>query len=80
MSKKVGIVICNYNRCDTLKECVTAILESRFRDMDVYVVDNASRDDSVEMLHTFFENQVTVLVNDEILAAPAGLTEVFRRL
>jgi DNA replication protein DnaC len=48
--KKVGIVICNYNKADMVKNCIQAVLENRFRDYDVFVVDNASTDASVSVI------------------------------
>ena len=41
--KKIGIVICNFNKVDKVLECIQCILENKFRDYDLYV-DNASTD------------------------------------
>ena len=42
--KKIGIVICNFNKVDKVLECIQCILENKFTDYDLYVVDNASTD------------------------------------
>ncbi len=38
--KKIGIVICNYNKEDAVLDCIQSVLESKFQDFDLYVVDN----------------------------------------
>lgn len=70
--KKIGIVICNYNKSEYLKNCVASILEQTFEDRDVYVVDNASTDDSVRMLRKCYANRVTVLCNEENMGGAGG--------
>ena len=46
--KKIGIVICNYNKKEYVVNCIQSVLESKTDDFDIYVVDNASTDGSVE--------------------------------
>ena len=46
--KKIGIVICNFNKVDKVLECIQCILENKFTDYDLYVVDNASTDGAPE--------------------------------
>jgi hypothetical protein len=41
--KKAGIVICNYNKEKEVLDCIQCILESRFTDYDLYVVDRPFR-------------------------------------
>ena len=48
--KKIGIVICNYNKENEVLECIQCILESKFTDFDLYVVDNGSTDHSVKRI------------------------------
>lgn len=50
----ISIIIVNYNRKDLLKNCLDAIRGQSFQDIEVIVVDNASQDDSVEMLRTYY--------------------------
>ncbi len=80
--KAVGIVICNYNKENCVLECIQCILESKFQDFDLYVVDNASTDDSVRRIREKYP-EVTVLVNEENLGGSGGfnrgLREVYAR-
>jgi hypothetical protein len=52
-SPTVSILIVNYNRAKLLKDCLeslTAVRETRF---EIVVVDNGSRDDSLEVLQQY---------------------------
>ena len=58
--KKIGIVICNYNKEDAVLECIQSILESRFQDFDLFVVDNGSTDQSVKRIKEKYASSVTL--------------------
>ena len=47
----IGVVICNYNKKDFVLQCVQSVLESKEKNFDIYVVDNASSDGSAEALN-----------------------------
>lgn len=76
--KKVGIVICNYNKVDCVLDCIQCILESRFQDFDLYVVDNASSDNSVAEIRKRYP-QVTLLVNEENRGGSGGFNRGLRQ-
>ena len=44
--KEIGVFICNYNKADFVVKCVQALKNQTYKDLDIYVVDNASEDDS----------------------------------
>ena len=81
--KKIGIVICNYNKQDYIVNCVNSVMRSSISDFDIYVVDNASTDHSVKVLQEEFGEQITLLVNTENLGGSGGfntgLREVLQR-
>ena len=52
---KVSVVIVNYNTSEQLKDCLNNLL-SQGIELEIIVVDNASSDDSVEMVRTNFPN------------------------
>lgn len=70
--KSIGIVICNYNKCEAVMKCIQSVLESKIQDFDIYVVDNASTDKSVESIQKQYNNQVNLLVNEENLGGSGG--------
>lgn len=75
--KQVGIVICNYNKADKVLECIQCVLENKYQDFDLYVVDNASTDNSVEEIRKHYP-QVELLVNPENLGGSGGFNRGLR--
>lgn len=63
--KKVGIVICNYNKKDKVLLCIQSLLEQKFQDFDLYVVDNASTDGAPAAIADKFGDNVIFLQNEE---------------
>lgn len=68
----VGVVICNFNKREYVINCIKSVLESSFQSMDIYVVDNASTDDSVEFIKKEYGNKVTLIVNKQNLGGSGG--------
>jgi hypothetical protein len=60
---QVAIVITNWNGRRFLQPCLDSILAQDFQDFEIYVVDNASTDDSVALLREHYP-QVQVLENE----------------
>jgi len=78
----MGIVICNYNKSSYVVNCIQSVLESTIQDFDIYVVDNASTDDSVAQIESHFclgnTPQVTILQNHENLGGSGGFNTGIR--
>ena len=70
--KKVGIVICNYNKAEYVVNCIQSVLESSMDDFDIYVIDNASSDDSAKRITEKFKERVTLIINPENLGGSGG--------
>lgn len=49
----LSIIIVNYNAREYLKKCIDSIFESKISDLEIIVVDNDSKDGSVEELEKF---------------------------
>lgn len=62
----LSVIIVNRNAKDLLKECLLSISQDRAMSIEIWVVDNASTDDSVQMVQTEFP-QVKLIVNKENL-------------
>lgn len=77
--KSVGIFICNYNKREFVVNCVKSILEQSFDDFDLFVVDNASTDDSVEKLKECYGDKITIIQNSENLGGSGGFNTGIRR-
>lgn len=74
----IGIVICNYNKRDFVVDCIRSVQESKVQDFDIYMVDNASADDSVEAVQREFGDSVTILQNKENLGGSGGFNTGLR--
>ena len=59
ITSKLGIVICNFNKQNDVLLCIQSVLESKFEDYHIYVVDNASSDDSVSLINQGMENAIS---------------------
>lgn len=69
---QLDLVILNYNRGDLLRACLTSIAAAHSRHtINVWVVDNASRDDSVALVRREFP-QVRLIVNERNSGFAAG--------
>lgn len=74
----IGIVICNYNKRDFVVDCIRSVQESKVQNFDIYMVDNASVDDSVEAVRKEFGDSVTILQNEENLGGSGGFNTGLR--
>lgn len=70
--KELAVVICNYNGGKDTVNCIRKVLNNSFSDMDVYVVDNASDDDSVGLIREAFGEKITLLHNADNLGGSGG--------
>jgi Predicted glycosyltransferases len=81
--KKVGIVICNYNKENAVLDCIQSILESDFQDFDLYVVDNGSTDKSVQRIEEKYPEGLVLIKNQDNLGGSGGfntgLREVYKK-
>jgi len=62
MSGNVSIIIVNFNAGQLLSDCVRAVLASTFP-VTVYIVDNASQDDSLYILQQIIDKRVHIIKN-----------------
>lgn len=76
LKKKTGIIILNYNSCDDTINCVNSVFnfsdEKRF--FEIYVVDNASTDESGNILVKKFNNysNISVILNSKNMGYACG--------
>jgi GT2 family glycosyltransferase len=73
MDKKVGIIILNWNSFDITKECLLSLqkLDIHGLTVTVYLVDNASTDNSGSKLHDHFP-KIKYIQNEENLGYTGG--------
>jgi hypothetical protein len=68
---RVSVVVVNYNGKHFLSDCFSAIFRQIYPPSEVIMVDNASRDDSLDFVRDNFP-QVTVLVNEANMGFAGG--------
>jgi len=68
----LSIIIVNYNSSDLLEQCLGSIYKhTKDIEFEVFVVDNASTDNSVEMVKTKFPQVKLIINNKNLLLTPA---------
>ncbi|MFG6376995.1 MAG: glycosyltransferase family 2 protein [Lachnospiraceae bacterium] len=77
--KNIGIIICNYNKKDYVLKCIESVLDQSFKNMDIYVVDNASEDGSAEAIQSQYKDRVSLIVNKENLGGSGGFNTGMRK-
>jgi GT2 family glycosyltransferase len=68
---QLSVILLNYNGARDTIDCVGSLRKSSFKDFEVVVVDNASSDDSVDLLKARCPD-VTLLVNNRNLGFAGG--------
>jgi hypothetical protein len=68
---KLGIVILHFNRAETTISCLQAVMVSDYRNYEVVIVDNGSKNDSVDFIRSQYPDQV-ILETGENLGYAGG--------
>jgi GT2 family glycosyltransferase len=69
LTPKVAILILNYNGIKWLPHCLSSVANTRYTNYEVYLIDNASSDGSVEFVHRNFPS-VRIIQNSSNLGFP----------
>lgn len=72
---KLGAVIVTYNRLELLKECIEACLKQSYLFQEIFIVNNASTDGTLEYLKTLKNPKIKVLNSKENLGGAYGFYE-----
>lgn len=65
MDKKVTIAIPTYNRSGLLKIALKSVLDQDYTDFNILVLDNASSDDTEEVVRSFTDSRITYVRNEK---------------
>ena len=69
---EVSVVVLNWNRAELLLECLESLAAQRFRDFEVIVVDQGSRDGSAAQVQARFGEAVRLIENPDNLGFAEG--------
>ncbi len=72
------VVIPSYNQAETLKEAIESALAQRHHDFSVVVSDNASQDNSAEVISQFDDPRLSAHVHSENLPKSANWNRAYR--
>lgn len=72
MNKKISIIIATYNRANDMVACLDSILASDYKNYEIIVVDNASTDNTIELLEQKYGNKIKLIKSDTNLMAGGG--------
>lgn len=64
---KLSIIIVSYNTRDFLKKCLDSLKKINFSDFEIIIVDNASKDGTIEYLESLSEKNLTFIKNPKNL-------------
>lgn len=76
---RISVIIVSYNTCDILRKCLDSLFENSGKhELEVFVVDNNSADNSTLMVKDNFKN-VSVIENNENLGFAAANNQAFEK-
>ncbi len=76
--QRVGVVTVTYNSADVLPEFFDSITRQSFQNFILYVVDNASKDESVKMAQSLGDPRIRIVANAENLGVAEGNNQGIR--
>lgn len=79
MQKKIAIIVSNYNCQRYLKECFESLLHQTYRDFEIYLLDNASTDDSIKFTSEHFPS-VKILAMDKNYGFAEGYNKAIEQV
>ncbi len=68
----IGVFICNYNGKEWVRRCIESLYRQTKKCFDIFVVDNASTDGSVESIKESYGEKVGILKNSENIGGAGG--------
>lgn len=71
-SVKVSVVISTFNRCDKLRRAIDSVLAQSFKDIEIIVVDNASTDQTTQMIKEITDERIQYVRHSSNLGGPAA--------
>ena len=75
----VSVVIPNYNGEKYLKACMESLMEQSLKADEIIIVDNASKDKSIEYIKENFEDKVTLVCMDKNYGFSKAVNEGIKR-
>ena len=58
--KKVSVIIVNKDRKEDLRNCLNSVIQQDYKAIEIFVIDNDSRDGSSEMVESEFKKVILI--------------------
>jgi GT2 family glycosyltransferase len=71
-SMKIGVVTVTYNSGRVIEDFMTSVLFQKYTNFILYVMDNASSDDTLEKLSKYNDQRIVIVKNKENLGVATG--------
>ena len=65
--EKLSVCIPVYNGADTIRQTIQSILAQTFKDFELLIVDNASTDNTVNIVRSFTDNRIKLYLNEKTM-------------
>ncbi|MDX2479783.1 MAG: glycosyltransferase family 2 protein, partial [Desulfuromusa sp.] len=65
MTPNVSIILPTYNRADYLRRSISSVLKQTFTDFELIIVDDASTDNSAEIIDAFDDQRLVYLRHEQ---------------
>ncbi len=76
--QRIGVVTVTYNSAEVLPEFLESISRQTFREFLLYVVDNASKDASIELASAYGDSRIRIIANTENVGVAEGNNQGIR--
>lgn len=76
MAPKLSICIPTYNRSNYLKMCLNSVLSSEYENLEVIVSDNASQDNTTEIVNSFSDKRLKYIRNEKNIGIELNILNV----
>lgn len=75
MKEKVSVCIPVYNGADTISQTISSILSQTFEDFELLIVDNASVDNTEDLIKSFTDDRIKIYRNEKNIGCGGNLDE-----
>ena len=72
MDNKIGVILVNYNGALFNSDCIDSIKKSNYKNYEIIVVDNASTDNSINILEENYKDDIIIIKSKENLGFSGG--------
>ncbi len=76
---KVTVIIPSYNHARFIAEAINSVLQQTFQDFELLICDDASMDDSVEIIKTFKDERIQLHINQINLGACVTFNNMIKK-